>query len=313
MQQRRLGLADVGRQVLEAGGLAGLALQIVDLAFEFADHVVEALEVLLGGAQPKLRLVAPRVQAGNAGRLFQQRAARLRLRLDQLADAALPDHGGRAGACRLVGKQKLHVLGARFLAVDAVDRAGLALDAARHLQFVGVVEGGGRGAVDIVEEKRDFRGVSRRPRAGAREDDVVHAGRAHVLVRAFAHHPAQRLDEVRLAAAVRADDAGQPALDDELARFDEGFESEKAKAGKLHARLPQGERKPARPRTKQASEHAVDDRRHFRNRQGPFVGIPVDEKGRGGVHLELFLALLSHRSHIVQKLLVRQAGLEGLL
>jgi hypothetical protein len=83
------------------------------------------------------------VQAGNAGRLFQQRAARLRLGLDQFADAALPDHRGRARAGRLVGEQQLHVLGARFLAVDAVDRAGLALDAARHLQFVGVVEGGG--------------------------------------------------------------------------------------------------------------------------------------------------------------------------
>ena len=236
MQQRRLGLADVGGEVLEARSLAGLALQIFDLAFELADDVVEAFEVLLGGAQPQLRFMPPRVQARNAGRFFEQRTARLRLRLDQLADAALPDHGGRAGAGRLVGEQKLHVLGARLLAVDAIDRAGLALDAARHLQFIGIVEGGRRGAVGIVEEKRDFGGVSRRPRAGAREDHVVHAGRAHVLVRAFAHHPAQRLDEVRLAAAVGADDAGQSALDDELARLDEGFEAEKAKAGKLHAR-----------------------------------------------------------------------------
>ena len=156
--------------------------RILDLAFELADDVVEAFEVLLGGAQPQFRLMPPRVQARNAGRLFEQRAARLRLRLDQLADAALPHHGGRAGAGRLVGEQKLHVLGARFLAVDAIDRASLALDAARHLQFVGIVECGRRGAVGIVEEKRDFGGVSGRPRAGAREDHVVHAGRAHVLV-----------------------------------------------------------------------------------------------------------------------------------
>ena len=86
-------------------------------------HVVEPLEILLGGAQPQLGLVAAGVQAGDAGRLFEQRAARLRLGLDQLADAALPDHRGRARAGRLVGEQQLHVLGARFLAVDAVDRA----------------------------------------------------------------------------------------------------------------------------------------------------------------------------------------------
>src|SRR5690606_17336355 len=125
-----------------------------------------------------------------------QRAARLRFRLDQLTDAALPDHGRRTGAGRLVREEKLYVLGARLLAIDAIDGPGFALDTARHLQFVGIVEGGRRGAVDIIEEKRDFRGVPGRPRTGAREDDVVHAGRAHILVRAFAHHPAQRFDEV---------------------------------------------------------------------------------------------------------------------
>ena len=247
MQQRRLGLADVGGQVLEARRLPRLPLQVLDLAFELADHVVEPLEVLLGGAQPELRLVAAAVQAGNAGGLFEQRAARLRLGLDQLADAALPDHRGRARAGRLVGEQQLHVLGARFLAVDAVDRAGLALDAARHLQFVGVVEGGGRGAVGIVEEQRHLGGVARRPRRRAREDDVVHAGRAHVLVRAFAHHPAQRLDEIGLAAAVRPDDAGQAALDHELGRLDERLEAKQAEAIELHALTP-GRAEAATPR-----------------------------------------------------------------
>ena len=247
MQQRRLGLADVGRQVLEARRLPRLALQAFDLAFELADDVVEPLEVLLGGAQPQFGLVAARVQAGNAGGLFQQRAARLRLGLDQFADAALPDHRGRTRAGRLVGEQQLHVLGARFLAVDAIDRARLALDAARHLQFVGVVEGGGRGAVGIVEEQRDFGGVARRPRAGAGEDHVVHAGRAHVLVGAFAHHPAQRLDEIGLAAAVRPDDAGQAALDDEFAGFDEGLEAEEAEAGEFHRAGPRATPKPRLP------------------------------------------------------------------
>ena len=101
MQQRRLGPADLGREVLEAGGLARLALQAVDLRLELADHVVEPLEVLLGGLQPQLGLVAARMQAGDAGGLLEQRAARLRLGLDQLADAALADHRGRARAGRL--------------------------------------------------------------------------------------------------------------------------------------------------------------------------------------------------------------------
>ena len=160
MQHGRLGLADVGRQRLEARSLPRLALQALDLAFQLAHHVVKAFEVLLGGAQAQFRLMPARVQAGDAGGLLQQSAARLRLGLDQLADAPLPYHRGRAGAGRLVGEEELYVLRARFLAVDAVDRPGLALDAARHLQFVGIVEGGRRLAVGIVEEERDLGGIA---------------------------------------------------------------------------------------------------------------------------------------------------------
>src|SRR5690606_4535381 len=121
MQQDRLGLSDIGGKVLEAGSLAGLTLQAFDLPFEFPDDVVEALQILLGPAQAEFSLVAARMEAGNARRLLQQRAARLRLGLYQLADAALPHHGGRTRARRLIGKEKLHILGARLLAVDAVD------------------------------------------------------------------------------------------------------------------------------------------------------------------------------------------------
>ena len=315
VQQGRLGLADVGRQVLEAGRLAGLPLQILDLALQLADHVVQPLEVLLGGAQAQFRLVAACVQAGDAGRLLQQGAAGLRLGLDQLADTPLPDHRGRAGAGRLVGEEKLHVLGARLAAVDAVDGAGLALDAAGDLQFLGLVEGGRRRAVGIVEEKRHLGGVAGGPCGGAGEDDVVHAGRAHVLVGALAHHPAQRLDEVRLAAAIGADDAGQATLDDEFGRVDEGFEAEEAQPVELHARVPARGRAPsaAGRSRKAASGDAVDDRRHLVNRESPRILVAVDEEGGRGIHAELLRAAVPHSPDIVQKLLVRQAGLELLL
>ena len=89
---------------------------------------------------------------GDAGRLLQDAAARLRLGGDDLADLALPHHGGRARAGGGVGEQELHVAGAHLLAVDAVGRARLPLDAAGDVELVGVVEGGGRGAVAIVDD-----------------------------------------------------------------------------------------------------------------------------------------------------------------
>ena len=97
-------------------------------------------------------------------------------------------------------------------AVDPIGRAGAALDPP--------------GDLDLAERRqRDVAAACRRPRArracdtsaksragrerGAGEDHVVHAGAAHRLGRAFAHHPADRLEHVRLAAAIRPDDAGQ--------------------------------------------------------------------------------------------------------
>ncbi len=81
------------------------------------------------------------MQAGNAGGFFQHAAALLGLGLDDLADAALMHQRRRTRAGRGVGEQDLHVARAHFAAVDAVVGAGLALDAARDFEHVGVVEG----------------------------------------------------------------------------------------------------------------------------------------------------------------------------
>jgi hypothetical protein len=172
--------------------------------------------------------------AADPGGLFEHAPALLRLGLDDLADAALMHQRRRAGAGGGVGKQDLHVAGPHLAAVDAVSRPFFALDPSGDFQGVIVVEGGRRGASGIVDRHRHFRHVALRAVAGAVEDDVVHARGAHRLVRGLAHDPAQRLDQVRLAAAVRPDHAGQARLDQEVGRLDEGLEADQAQAGKLH-------------------------------------------------------------------------------
>ncbi len=142
---------------------------------QLAGHILQPLQIGFGTAQAQLRLVAARMQAGNAGGLFQQLPAGLRLGGNQLADATLPHHGGRARAVEASAKSNCTSLARASLPLIAIDRALLALDAARHLDLVGIVEGGRRGAVGIVEEKADFGGVAGRPIAGAGEDHVVHA------------------------------------------------------------------------------------------------------------------------------------------
>ena len=228
MQQQGLGPPDLARQLLVAFRLSRLPLQAVELRDELADDVAEAGEVAFGRVQPELGLVAAAVQAGDAGCILQHPAALLRLGVDDLADLALADQRRRAGAGRRVLEQQLDVAGTGVAAVDAVGGAGLALDAARDLDDVGVVELGRGDARGVVEEDRHFRPVAGRARVGAGEDHVVHGGGAHRLVRGLAHHPAKRLEQVRLAAAVRTDDPGQPPLDHKLGRLHERFEAEQA-------------------------------------------------------------------------------------
>ncbi len=249
----RLVAADVGGEIPVTARLAGLAFQALDLDVDLLQDVLDPQEVVLGPFQAKLRLVAARMQAGNAGRLLEDESSRLGLGRDDLADLALADERGRAGAGGGVGEQELHVARAHLLAVDPIGRARLPLDAAGDLDRLVVVEGGRRAAVGIVEQKPDLGDVARRPLAGAGEDDVVHARAAHGLERALAHHPAQGLDQVRLAAAVRADDAGQARLDLELGGVAEALEAGQAQAlefhrGDLVLRRPAGDsRRPARP------------------------------------------------------------------
>ena len=226
--------ADLARKALVLRRLTRLALQAVQLGLELRGDVVEAGEVGFRRLELQLRLMAARVQPRDARRLFEDQAPGLRLRIDDLGDLALPHEGGRARAGRGIGEQQLHVTRTHVLAVDAVGGALVALDAARDFEKFLVLVMGWCRAVVIGERDHDFRHVAGRALGGAGEDHVVHAGRAHRLVGAFAHHPAQGFEQVRLAAAVGADDAGEAGLDQKVGRLNEGFESRKPQPCKLH-------------------------------------------------------------------------------
>ena len=98
VQRDGLGAANLIGDVAVAGRLAGLFLEPVELGFQGRDHVVQALQVGLCRAQAQLRLVAARVQPGDAGGFLQQRAAGGRLGVDQRADPALTDQRRRMRA-----------------------------------------------------------------------------------------------------------------------------------------------------------------------------------------------------------------------
>ena len=234
VEQHGLGLAHLRCDVAIADCLPGLLFQAFHLAGELADHVLDAGEVGFGRLQPQLGFMPACMQTGDAGGIFQHAAALLRLGLNDLADLALVNQRRRACAGCGIGEQDLHVAGAHILAVDAINRAGLAFDTARNLQQFGIVDGRGRRPVRIVDRHHDFGVVARRTVAGAGKDHRIHVGRAQRLVRGLAHGPAQRFHEVGLAAAVRSDHAGEARLDHEIGGFDERLETVKTKTREFH-------------------------------------------------------------------------------
>ena len=139
IMRQRFGLADMAGEIAVARRLARLALQAGKLAFDFADHVFQARQIGFGGAQAQFGLMAALVQAADAGGFFQDGAARQRLLADQKADLALAHKGGRARARRGVGEEYLHVALAHVAAIDAIDGARLALDAAGNFDGVELV------------------------------------------------------------------------------------------------------------------------------------------------------------------------------
>ena len=224
-------LARQAGQVAVARGLFRLPAQPLALALQLGAQVLGAGQVALRLAQLQLRLVAPGAQPGDAGGLLQHLAAVLGPGADQRRDLALADHAGGAGAGAEIGEHRRHVAPAHLAPVDAVAGALAALDAADDLQLrhLGIRRRGEAGG--ILQPERDLGMGAGGAGAGAGEDHVVHPGAAHGAGVGFAHGPAQRLHDIGLAAAVRADDAGQAGQDLDRLRLGEGFEAGDAQAG----------------------------------------------------------------------------------
>src|SRR5262249_14856226 len=159
---------------------------------------------------------------------FEKKPALGGLGLDQRTDPTLADHcAGMSAACG-VGKQQLDVASACFAAVDSECRAAAPLDAPDDLDHFAVVEGKGRVTSAVVDCQNDFGDVAGRALVGAGENHIIHFAAAQASGRILAHNPAQSLDQVRLAAAIRPDDAGQAGPDGQFDRVDEGFEADEA-------------------------------------------------------------------------------------
>ena len=86
----------------------------------------------------------------------------------------------------------------------------------------------------VVEDELDAGATRGLAQVRAVEDHVLHRLAAQLARLAFAEDPAHRIDDVRLAAAVRADDADELAGELEVGRFNERLEARELDRMKAH-------------------------------------------------------------------------------
>ena len=146
----------------------------------------------------------------DAGGLLDHRAPVLGARVQHRVELALPDDHVLLTTDTGVGEEILDVEQPAGRAVELVLRVTLAEERAGDRDLGELDREQPRG---VVDRERDLGAAERGTIGGAREDDVVHLAAAQRARALRAEHPRHRVDEVRLARAVRAHHDGHAGLE----------------------------------------------------------------------------------------------------
>ena len=151
--------------------------------------------------------------------------------VQHLVELALPDDDVHLAAEAGVAEQLLHVEQPALLAVDRVLAAAVAEQGAADRDLAVLDR---QRAVGVVDREQHLGAAERAAGRGAGEDDVLHLAAAEGLRALLAHDPGEGVDDVRLAGAVRPDDAGHARLEGERGRLREGLEPLEGQALQVH-------------------------------------------------------------------------------
>ncbi len=223
----------LGEEILIALRLARLALQRIDLAAHLAEDVLDAEEVRLGVLELAERLFLLAFEFGDARRLLEDGAAVLRAGREDLVDLPLLHDrvGGPADAG--VHEELVDVAQAARVLVDLVLAGAVAEEAAGDGDFV---ELGAELVLAVAEGQRDLGHAERLAGVAPAENDVLHLAAPERLGRLLAEHPADRIEDVAFAAAVRPDDGGDARMELNDGFVGERLEAEDVKRLEIHGR-----------------------------------------------------------------------------
>ena len=234
-QQPQPRVAQVGLDGRGPAGDLGLPAERLEAAVELGRQVDQPGQVGLHRLELAERLLLALAVLEHARGLFDDRPPGLGARVQDLVELALADDDVHLAAETAVGEEVLDVEQAAGVAVDRV----LALAGAEHQpadRHLGVVDR--QRAVGVVDGERDLGPTQRRAGGGAGEDDVFHLAAAQRLRALLAHHPGERVDDVGLARAIRADDAGDAGLEAERGGGRERLEAAQGEGLQVHVPSP---------------------------------------------------------------------------
>ena len=219
--------------------LLRLSLQHGETRLELGDDVGDAQEVLLGLADLPLSGRLLQLELRDPRGLVDERAPVLRLGGDDLPHAALLDDGVAALADARPHEHVVDVAQTTGDLVDQVLAGAIPEEPTRDadLRVVGV----GRGDVPLVlEGDRHLGHPGLAARGGAAEDHVPHARAAQVLRALLAETPPDGVDDIRLAATVGTDDAGDALIKEHRLAVCKGLEAVNFDLLDTHARRGRG-------------------------------------------------------------------------
>ena len=198
---------------------------------ELALDVPGALDLDGDTRQLELGPVTLPLEAPEAGGLLDELASTLRARAENLLDPSLADDGVHLAGEAEIGEDVHDVEPADRGAVDQV----LPLAASVESTGDGELRVGERTVPGlVVEDELHLAETGRRPLAAAGEEHVVGLLGAQLARAEAARGPDDRVRDVRLTGAVRADDDRDPGLETKLDRIREGLEPAELDLSQVH-------------------------------------------------------------------------------
>ena len=207
---------DLHRELLGALGGGRLQRQRTQALPYLLLDVPRPLDLHRHAGELQLCAMPATLELAETGGLLDERAAILRLRGEHLLDLPLADDRVHRGAEPDVGEELDEVGPAHGRPVDEVLALAAAHEAAgdRHLAEVELPEA----SVLVVEDELDLAVIRGLAIPGPGEEDVVRLLGAKLGRRERARGPDDRVRDVRLAGAVRADDDRDARLEHDLER-----------------------------------------------------------------------------------------------